>query len=130
MESKTASSHCPKQYRCILWGGYAWGNVGDELTLAVALGDIKRLYGDSVAILTRSPGYTRRLFPGTDIIPYEPISRPQSCGDPPSYYDVEEQLTATSWASLLSNCELLYLVGGGYLTDLFGLDWTLLPVFV
>jgi polysaccharide pyruvyl transferase WcaK-like protein len=130
MESKTANVSCPKRYRCVLWGGYAWGNVGDELTLAVALSDIRRLYGNSVAIMTRSPGYTRRLFPGIDIIPYEPIARAQGCGDPATYYDVAEQLAATSWAQLLSNCELLYLVGGGYLSDLFHLDWLLLPVFV
>lgn len=117
-------------YRCILWGGYAWGNVGDELTLAVALKDMKRRFGDSVAVLTRSPGYTRRLFPDSVVIPYEPVYRPVGFGDPLSFYDVEDQLTSTVWGKHIASCESLYLVGGGYLTDIFLLDWVLAPVFV
>ncbi len=130
MESATANDGNSKRYRCILWGGYAWGNVGDELTLAVALRDMKSRYGESVAILTRSPGYTGRLFPGTDTIPYEPIPRHEGSGKPASYYDIGQQLASTPWANVLAACETLYLVGGGYLSDLFHLDWLLLPIFV
>ncbi len=130
MESATVNNGVSKRYRCVLWGGYAWGNVGDELTLAVALRDMKIRYGESVAILTRSPGYTGRLFPGIDTIPYEPIPRSEGSGKPASYYDVEKQLTSTPWAKVLAACETLYLVGGGYLSDLFHLDWLLLPIFV
>ncbi len=130
METAAGNECSTKCYRCILWGGYAWGNVGDELTLAVALRDMRRRYSDSIAILTRSPGYTRRLFSDCDVIPYEPIQRTECCGEPPSRYDVEQQLTSAPWAKNLARCETLYLVGGGYLADLFHLDWLLLPVLV
>ena len=119
-----------KAYRCILWGGYAWGNTGDELTLAVALKDMRSRFGQSIAILSRSPGYTRRLFPDCTVIPYEPVARLQGGGVPHTNYDVQEQVASYS-AQQIASCELLYIVGGGYLSDLFPLlDWSLLPIFV
>ncbi len=134
-----------QQYRCILWGGYAAGNVGDELTLAVALQDMTAHFGDSVAILSGVPGYTRRLFPGRPVIPYEPIARRDTSriyhklerklrrivgGKRASIYSVQHQLSSAAWAKQLRACEMLYLVGGGYFSDMFQLDWLLLPVSV
>jgi polysaccharide pyruvyl transferase WcaK-like protein len=130
MKLAVVKDGAPQQYRCILWGGYAWGNIGDELTLAVALKDMRYRYGESIAILTRSPGYSRRQFPDCAIIPFDPVPQNPGCGDPVSYYDVEQQVASTSWAKQIAACEMLYLVGGGYLSDLFHLDWLLLPIFV
>src|SRR5438876_10409448 len=64
--------------RCILWGGYAGGNVGDELALAIALGDMTERYGlSAVAVLSPFPGYTKALFPETEVIPYIPATAPK-----------------------------------------------------
>jgi polysaccharide pyruvyl transferase WcaK-like protein len=127
--------------RCILWGGYAEGNTGDELTLAVALHDMQERYGDSIAILTANPGYTMRQFPGMEVIRYDlndsiSLRRRLSwkialrIGTPQVWrYRLQDQSTADgSWLPRLRSCEMLYLVGGGYLTDLFNLDAHLLPV--
>jgi polysaccharide pyruvyl transferase WcaK-like protein len=133
-------------YECLLWGGYGFGNTGDELTLAVALHDQRRRGGDSVAILSRNPDYTRSLFPGVPVIAYCPhrapllrrtlsrrLDRWAHHGGPTDLrlarYRLADQLDdAGSWARTLPQCNRLHLVGGGYLSDLFGLDYLLLPV--
>jgi len=129
--------------KCILWGGYGWGNAGDELTLAVALRDLRENYGASVAILSPVPGYTKALFPDVQVVPYTPVERlhpvwlrvihrlRRPFGWPAPEFDLAAQLASAAsefWAQSIQTCELLYLVGGGYLTDLFHLSSYLLPV--
>jgi polysaccharide pyruvyl transferase WcaK-like protein len=136
------------QFKCILWGGYASGNVGDELTLAVALKRMTARFGDSVAVLSSVPGYTKRLFPSVAVIPFEPILS-RSAGATSrrlqrrilmaftrrfvSQFDISDQFPSSgseTWADAIRRSELLYLVGGGYLTDLFWIDRVLLPIRV
>ncbi len=123
------------------------GNVGDELTLAVALRDMRERFDPSqrVAILSPHPGYTKALFPETDVIAYAPMaiqngrlrrffgSLKRHLGFRENQYEVNSQFScdaANGWAEAIKNCELLYLVGGGYLTDLFDVERLVLPVEV
>jgi len=135
-------------YKCILWGGYAAGNSGDELTLAVALKDMQARYDGSVAILSKQPGYTMQQFSEAAVIPYElvpPADRSstlrrlsrkldwQVLGRPRWRYRVADQLKAEhphNWVQHIQSGRMLYLVGGGYLTDLFDCESFLLPVLV
>ncbi len=140
--------------KCILWGGYGHGNVGDELTLAAAIRDMRCRFGSSLAILSPVPGYTKALFPDETILPYHAIARNykskrqrsiperawqkmlRSLGvaQPAIYRDpLGDQLddgVPFEWVAAVQGAELLYLVGGGYLTDLFGLDHFFTPVEV
>jgi len=125
------------------------GNVGDELNLAVALRDMCERFGPcpAVAILSLFPGYTKALFPETEVIPYIPATAPKRntqvarvyrflkrrCGFRENQYEVSSQFscdTTNRWAEAIKRCELLYLVGGGYLTDLFDVESLILPVEV
>lgn len=148
MKEQFPLKEAPRAPKCILWGGYGWGNVGDEITLAVALRDMSERYGScEVAILSPCPGYTKALFPETDVIPYVPVSAPKRdtqvaralrvlkrrWGFRENRYEVNIQFsydTTNGWAEAVKHCELLYLVGGGYLTDLYDLESLLLPVEV
>lgn len=137
------------QFDCVLWGGYAAGNTGDELLLALALKDARQRFGDSVAVLSPSPSYTKWLFPHAHVIPYE--LRPSSAwrrrvywfnqamrrrGYSPFQFELfrlRDQLAGVDgrqvpWTDSIRNSKHLYLVGGGYLTDL--LDWEefLMPI--
>lgn len=132
--------------RCLIWGGYGGGNVGDELTLALGVVDMRRRYGDGFAILSGTPGYTMALFPDVTVIPYVPHVRAPGLGSAPvralnrlyrykyvpaNRYDAAAQADAAKsrpWAGVLRQCELLYLVGGGYLNDLFDFDLFCLPI--
>ena len=125
------------------------GNFGDELNLAVALRDMYERFGPcpAVAILSSFPGYTKSLFPETEVIGYAPaIALRQNThaarafrflkrrfGFRENRYEVKSQFScepANGWAEAIKRCELLYLVGGGYLTDLFDLEAFILPVEV
>ena len=125
------------------------GNVGDELNLAVALRDMCERFGPcpAVAILSLFPGYTKALFPETEVIPYIPATAPKRntqvarvyrflkrrCGFRENQYELSSQFscdTTNRWAEAIKRCELLYLVGGGYLTDLFDVESLILPVEV
>lgn len=143
-----------KNPKCLLWGGYGYGNVGDELTLAAAIGDMRVLFGDSIAILSPLPGYTMALFPEEKVVPYQPLSgrapkipnrsipeciwmKGRRCLGlvdpilPPK--TIKERIgdrKADEWVRLIEGADLLYLVGGGYLTDLFSLERFLTPVEV
>ena len=64
------------RYDCLLWGGYGFGNTGDELTLALALDEQRQQPGTRVAILSRNPARARALFPGVPVIPYNPYPVP------------------------------------------------------
>lgn len=142
----TARTH----HDALVWGGYGFGNVGDELTLAVALHDLRARFGDSLAVLSRDVDRTRRLFPGVDVIPCRPVSvrEPRRClarlsrswfrrGGPGTFhlpgYRLEDQPPPAPagpgrWRHALAHCREFHLVGGGYLTDLFNLDSFLVPV--
>jgi len=127
----------------VLWGGYAGGNTGDELTLAVALRDMRARFGDSVGIISKTPGYTRRQFKDLTVIPYAPT--PLMTGAQRTYYRFASRFLhrpvwlyrlaqqrppndgGVDWVAAVRASKLLYLVGGGYLTDLFDLDLSLLP---
>ena len=131
---------------CLLWGGYGWGNTGDELNLAAAIERIKKSYGDSYGILTPNPSLTQTLFPESRIIPYQPrfpspLIRKFRRGytkirrfiwlPDPHYFSVPTNLKSGPiplWVHTLRSAKCLYLVGGGYLTDLFDVDFFLLPV--
>ena len=133
-------------YDCLLWGGYGFGNTGDELTLAVALHDQRRQCGESVAILSRNPDYTRSLFPGVPVIAYSPqrapalrrtlsrwLDRWAQHGGPTNLrltrYRLRDQPDdAASWTETITRSRRLHLVGGGYLSDLFGVDYLTLPL--
>ncbi len=140
--------------KCILWGGYGYGNVGDELTLAAAIRDMRSRFGPSIAILSPVPGYTKALFPDESVLPYHAISRnykstrqrsiPErawqkmlrslGAAQPVFHRDpLGDQLdagVAFEWVAAVQAAELLYLVGGGYLTDVFSLDWFFTPAEV
>lgn len=134
---------------CVLWGGYAGGNVGDELTLAVGLQDMKLKYSqDRLAILSSNPTYTAWQFPDIRVIEYERIPSNHALtglikrvkrnrilsgllletllGQKERYY-IRKNL---EWVRTLREASELYLVGGGYLTDLFHLDEVLVPVLI
>lgn len=141
--------HDKQAIDCILWGGYACGNFGDELTLAVALRDMRERWNGSIAILSGQPGYTMRLFPGVKVVAYKPVlsrnpywrirrlfGKVASClfNRPIWKYRARDQFLAhrgsEGWAAQVSACKMLYLVGGGYFTDLFDIERFLLPVMV
>ena len=136
---------------CVLWGGYEGRNAGDELILAVALRDAHRCFGDSVAILSTTPALTQWHFPDEAVIPYVPRKPPSwhawcrklsgvlkrrglARGHYVPEYRLGDQLGSgrrtAQWVEVVLNSRELYLVGGGYLCDLFGLARHLLPIAV
>ena len=127
----------------MIWGGYAKGNTGDELCLAAALERKNREFAGNVVVLSSHPEYTSQLFPEASVMAYipprpraaRPLKRfirscqslaaawmrtcfPQSFGHDPRF----------AWTRCLAGTGQLYLAGGGYLTDLFRLDFTLEPI--
>ena len=132
--------------RVVIWGGYGWGNVGDELTLAVAVHDLRQQGVNRITILTPTPGYTKALFPDADVIPYRPVAQrnkllraaAKACEKvlgislPKPALLAEMQLAKNdNWVSALQQADCLYLVGGGYFSSLFSIfDRFLLPVEV
>lgn len=135
---------------CILWGANAWGNFGDELTLAVALHDARSRFGDSVAILSPFPERIEQLFPDAMVIPYLTELLPprwqrvrrvylqlRQRGWLPNlrraafHFKYGRNIKGRSslpWIQTLANCKQLYLIGGGYICDLFEADYFLLPL--
>ena len=122
-------------FDCVLWGGYGHGNVGDELALAVALSDAQAEFGDSIAVLTPDPEYTRMLFPDVTAIPCW-LRRPsrrarwlRGAYDSPAV-GAPKSLRAdgSAWTETVRNAKVLWLAGGGYLTDLFRVEPYLAPL--
>jgi polysaccharide pyruvyl transferase WcaK-like protein len=137
-----SNNHVSKTFKCILWGGYAFGNAGDELTLAVALRDMQQRFDGSVAILSPVPGYTKALFPETEVISFVPHredrhilnkvvrTATRALGIPENKHRFGGQSITVQggpWVEAIRQTDLLYLVGGGYLSDLFDLEFFLLP---
>lgn len=121
---------------CVLHGGYAGGTVGDEIALGVALGDAADRFGPRVAVLSRDPAYTRGLFPDATVIPYDPIPTKRGVidrwlfRDPVSYRpdgQVGRDGLALPWVEAVRKSANLYLVGGGYLNDVWDIHFPLLP---
>jgi polysaccharide pyruvyl transferase WcaK-like protein len=132
-----------KKIACMIWGGYAKGNTGDELCLAAALERKQREFGDNVAVLSHRPEYTSQLFPNVNVVPYVPpdpkLPRPwkrflRACKSLTTasglvYFIQNTRLDpGLEWARCLSRAGQLYLAGGGYLTDLFPLDFIMPPI--
>ncbi len=132
-----------KRFACIIWGGYAQGNTGDELCLAAALERKQREFDGNVAVLSHRPEFTAQLFPNVSVIPYVPAA-PKSSWLSKRYFRACKYLAKTTglaflmrdmridrgseWACCLSRSGQLYLAGGGYLTDLFPLDFFMPPI--
>ena len=108
-----------KKYDCVIWGGYAQGNTGDELCLAAALKRASCEFGPAIAVLSCNPEYTSQLFPDAPVIPFvrPGQSKPQPGFDPDG-----------EWKQCLHSAQRLYLAGGGYLTDLWSLDFVMPPL--
>jgi len=127
----------------MIWGGYAKGNTGDELCLAAAWERKQREFGRNVAVLSPLPEHTSQLFPQATVVPYVP--------PPPKWTRLRKRfsqacksLTTASgiayfvrnrrldpgleWMRCLAQTGQLYLAGGGYLTDLFPLDFIMPPI--
>lgn len=129
---------------CVLCGGYAYGNTGDEITLAVAYTDMRKRF-ESVAALSRKPEFTQWLHPQITVIAQDEIDvRPRykkirklipSLKSPlyshRFHQIIEEQIhLGSDWVKAIQSSKMLYLVGGGYLTDLFSLPTMLIPIEV
>jgi len=130
----------PKRFDCVIWGGYGWGNTGDELCLAAALKQAAQQFGSNVAVLSHNPEYTAWLFPEATVIPYIVPTQPKekrskkflrrwSLLRDKSQAGPEQPIAVNAeWARCLADSQHLYLAGGGYLTDLFPLDTVLPPI--
>jgi polysaccharide pyruvyl transferase WcaK-like protein len=128
---------------CIIWGGYAKGNTGDEICLAAALERKQMEFDDNVAVLSHLPEHTSQLFPQAIVIPYVPPS-PKTSRLRKRFVRACKSLTTASglaylarnarfdtrleWTRVLSSAGQLYLAGGGYLTDLFPMDFVMPPI--
>lgn len=133
-------------HQSVIWGGYGWGNVGDELTLAVAIADLKEQGVKKIGVLTSFPEYTQSLFPEVEVIAFNPVIRryrfiqlieriSRRFGGPklpePSLRPEFQTAAVGNWVSALLDAEQLYLAGGGYFTDLFPIfERFILPVEV
>ena len=132
---------------CVLWGGYSWGNTGDEMMLAVAIKDKQEQYGDSLIVLSPNPDYTQWLFPNVAILPYQPqiIVRwrrrvakikygwpiRSTRNKPVPAYRFADQIAPAEnkqWLQAIASAKELYLVGGGYYTDLWDTTFIDMPI--
>jgi polysaccharide pyruvyl transferase WcaK-like protein len=146
MDETTSADRAIKaeKFDCVIWGGYAWGNIGDDLLLAAALRTAQRRFGESIAILSHNPEYTSWLFPDAMVIPYvKPPQKPaptraekllKKCrslfeGAKEAKYEPDLESSMNSeWARCIREARCLYLTGGGYLTDLFPLEFWMPPI--
>ena len=135
--------HSRKDADCVLWGGYAWGNVGDELTLAIAWHDAHRKFAGNVTVLSRNPAITSLTIPAARVVRYAPRRPPRVQRElwrllrrwqyrmarlQLAHYRVQDQSFADLWVQTIQRARELWLVGGGYLNDLGPCEYFLLPV--
>ena len=133
----------PDQFDWIIWGGYGWGNTGDEICLAAALDRLQAKAPGGLAVLSHNPEYTSRLFPNVEVLPCLPAGRGFSkrCKNfarhlSNAFASLRRHGTARGftlpfqpdWAHHLSRARHLYLCGGGYLTDHLSMDVVLPPI--
>lgn len=131
---------------CVLCGGFAAGNTGDELTLAIALQDMQRKF-ENIAVLSRNPEYTSWLYPKQTVLAqnelpftvrWKKLRKIVGAAGLKQYlhhrtYDrwVDRHLDLNpAWVQAVKRSNVVYLVGGGYLTDIFALPRMLLPVSI
>ena len=135
---------------CLVWGGYGYGNTGDDLVLAVALADLREQCGTNIQILSPAPEQTRLYVPDTAIV-LHPSGRPRSAlekwfwrltdlAESAGMISVANRLFSavlkkperisrdTAWWKTLACASRLHLAGGGYLTDRFHLRHFLRPL--
>jgi len=135
---------------CLVWGGYGYGNTGDDLTLAVALHDLDRLGVYNVGVITPRIEHTRQSHPYARLLA-APDAPPGRMAERLAWRlaDRTFSIRRNSHAARLYHLALrlqrrrgtehdllaaftsaasLHLVGGGYLTDLFDLDSMLRPI--
>ena len=136
--------------KCILWGGYGKGNVGDEIILSYAIQDMMKEFPNQFAVLSREPQYTQWLFPEVKVLTFANVTFPIWYRflarynkflpefDKSNYYKKalysslsnKKSQQQPDWVNQVAACEQLFLVGGGYLSDLFNLHKMMLPVLV
>ena len=135
---------------CAVWGGYGYGNTGDDLVLAVALADLRQQYGANIQILSPVPEQTR-LYVRDAAVVFHPPSRPRRTFEKWLWrlaeFAEKAQTVALAdrlhravmktpervsdepaWLKALASASRLHLAGGGYLTDRFHLRHFLRPM--
>ncbi|MEB3286195.1 MAG: polysaccharide pyruvyl transferase family protein [Vampirovibrionales bacterium] len=145
---KDTATKRPTPYTAI-WGGYGGGNVGDYLTLALAIKDLNG-EGRACKILNGYGHDTQKQFPDHEVINLITPPDPKKAGllselkykiackyqqvafsalrklstvirEPEKLRTIYRRSSAP-WLSCLAGAEKLYLVGGGYLNDMFEVD--------
>jgi len=134
----------------VVWGGYGYGNTGDDLVLAVALADLHQQHGDKLQVLSPCPAQTRLSAGDTEVILhpsglpprvfekwfwrmtyYAEARRMRTLAD--ALYRVAlmhpERITGDpAWLKSLAAASQLHLAGGGYLAERFDLRHFLRPL--
>lgn len=134
----------------MVWGGYGYGNTGDDLVLAVALADLCPQHGSNIQVLTPSPAQTRLGVGNTEVI-LHPSGLPQRAFEKwfwrMTYYaearrmrsladglyrvalkQPERIASEPAWLKSLAAASQLHLAGGGYLAERFDLRHFLRPL--
>ncbi|HEX5219871.1 MAG TPA: polysaccharide pyruvyl transferase family protein [Verrucomicrobiae bacterium] len=135
---------------CVVWGGYGYGNTGDDLLLAIAVADLRQHYGDNIQILSPAPEQTRLYLRDAAIV-LHPSSRPRrawekwlwrlaECAEKAQLIPLADRLHRAimknaerlsdepTWLKAMACASRLHLAGGGYLTDRFHLRHFLRPM--
>jgi polysaccharide pyruvyl transferase WcaK-like protein len=139
--------------RCLVWGGYGWGNTGDDLTLAIAVQDLRKVHGMHLSLLTPRSEHTSVSHPGVQLVaaPWDESRRTIEhwlwrLADHASSQGRKEEWSGRwcrlalrfhrrrpvgrNWLNAFGAASVLHLVGGGYLTDVFDLRYMLRPIRV
>ena len=138
------------QKACVVWGGYGYGNTGDDLVLEVALADLRQQFGGNIQILSPAPDQTR-LYVRDLPVCLHPSGRSQHAVGKWFWRltEVAERRGIVSfanrlykvalkrpewiskepaWLKALASASQFHLAGGGYLTDRFHLRHFLRPI--
>jgi polysaccharide pyruvyl transferase WcaK-like protein len=133
---------------CVVWGGYGYGNTGDDLVLAVALHDLRQ-QGNHLQVLSPAPDQTRPCAPAAEVVlhpatnaralekwfwrwtEYVETVGLKGLADALYRFALKHPTRITrqpAWLQALASASALHLVGGGYLTDRFDLRYFLRPL--
>lgn len=135
---------------CVVWGGYGYGNTGDDLVLAVAVAGLRQQHGDKLVVLSPTPEQTRLALPDTPVV-LQPSGHPQNSrvkalcrwaefADSRGAHALADRLYRavlrhsqrftedSAWLQTLASASRLHLAGGGYLTDRFHLRHLVRPL--